>query len=79
MALPICDFPHSGSYCVSSGWHNLGGDRLPGGPGEPLQVSGVEGPGFRKPVRKETRGEAVGMEKETPGQNHVRRGGRWLS
>lgn len=36
VALPICDFPHSGSDRVSSGWHNLGRDRLPGGPGEPL-------------------------------------------
>lgn len=52
MGLPICNFPHSGSYRVRSGWRDRGLGSLPGGPGEPLQVSGVEGPGFHKPVRK---------------------------
>lgn len=54
VALPICDLPHSGSCCVSCGWRNRGRDSLPGGPGELLQVRGVEGPGFLKSAREES-------------------------
>lgn len=53
--LPICNLPHSGSYRVRSGWRDRGLGSLPGGPGEPLQVSSVEGPGFHKPEGSEPR------------------------
>lgn len=64
VALPICNFPHGGSYRMSSGWCNRGLGSHPGGPRELLQVSSVEGPGFHQPVRKENhRGEAVSTDK----------------
>lgn len=49
MALPICKFPNSGSYLVSSGWCNCGLGSLPGESREPLQVSGIKGPGLHEP------------------------------
>lgn len=67
MGLPICNFPHSGSYRARSGWRDRGLGSLSGGPGEPLQVSSVEGPGFHKPVREVSHGgEAVSTEKTKP-------------
>lgn len=63
MALPIGKFPNSGSYLVSSGWCNCGLGSLPGESREPLQVSGIKGPGLHEPVRaKNQGGEAVSAE-----------------
>lgn len=70
MALPVGNFPRGGSDRIRSDWRNRGLGSLPGGPSKPLQVSGIEGPGFHKPARDERHGGgAVSTETQNPRAN----------
>lgn len=70
VALRICNFPHGRGYGSRGVRRSRGGDTLAGVPGEPLQVHGVEEPGFHKPVREGNHGgEAVSTEEQNPRAN----------